>query len=62
MCVIGFYTSNSNIFDVWVIIRFGVSGCCLSNNKLRKSISAETVAYKECRLGIEKDGYHRQQE
>jgi TctA family transporter len=39
MCAIGSDTSNSNIFDVWVIIRFGVSGCCLSNNKLRKFIS-----------------------
>jgi hypothetical protein len=38
MCAIGFEMSNSNIFDVRVIIRFGVRGCRLSNNNSRKSI------------------------
>ena len=37
MCAIGSYTFNSNIFDVWVIIHFGVPVCCLWNNKSRKS-------------------------
>lgn len=29
MCAIGSYTSNSNIFDVWVMIGFGILGYCL---------------------------------
>jgi putative tricarboxylic transport membrane protein len=29
MCAIGSYTSNSNIFDVWVMIGFGLIGYCL---------------------------------
>jgi len=29
MCVVGSYTSNSNIFDVWVMIGFGLIGYCL---------------------------------
>ncbi len=37
MCVVGSYTSNSNIFDVWVMIGFGVLGYCLRKFKYELS-------------------------
>jgi putative tricarboxylic transport membrane protein len=42
MCAIGSYTSNSNIFDVWVMIGFGVLGYCL--RKLRYELAPFILA------------------
>jgi putative tricarboxylic transport membrane protein len=42
MCAIGSYTSNSNMFDVWVMIGFGVLGYCL--RKLRYELAPFILA------------------